>query len=530
MADDRPWSGTPSCQPVAVESAALDDARPLSAALDDARPLLIRGLLPTEAEALLPEAALQQDHGAVELSESPSPWAPIKLPNASLVRPAQRSMAFVDAVNLLAARAGRRSDRIHSYIRHASLHVLPRLSAALPLQRALALAGPRLEAANLWLGDGSLHSALHFDDRDNLMLLLRGHKEVLLLPPARLPSLGYAPREERQFVRRTAEDGSTSFAGSVHTGRAPVENHSPYRPARDGETPCYLSNVSAGDVLLVPALWSHAVHSSAAPSGRAPADAPVGASARASAASISGALHAMVNLWYVRGMHSFDAAVRAAPTFAPAHAVRGSTLRSLGRLKEANWAYRRALRLRSRAGAPFFFDATHGLALTLLDLERYAEAEPLLRASVAAVPRALDARTTHALALQRLSRDTEAASAFHTALISGPGDGHAYFGLGTSLARTARFSEAVRSLSQAAVLLPADGAVYHHLGLALGDSGHLQRAARALQKAVALEPSDAAGRGTAAARVDLAAVRRRQAVARAGGWSRALEAQLRSEL
>lgn len=527
----RLWSGALSCQPVAVGSVALDDARPL----------LIRGLLPTEADALLPEAALQQDRGEVKLEESPSPWAPVKLPNASLVRPAPRPMAFTDAVNLLAARAHRRPDGVHRYIRHTSLQGLPGLSAALPLQRALDLVGPRLDAVNLWLGDGSLHSATHFDDRDNLILLMGGRKEILLLPPAQLTSLGYASREERQFVRQVAEDGSTSFEGSVPTGRAPVENHSPYDPASGEQIPCYLSNVSAGEALFIPALWSHAVRSSATEA----VSASDGTSAGASAVPASRSLHAMVNLWYVRGMHSFDAAVRAAPAFAPAHAVRGSALRSLGRLTEAGGAYRRALQLRAQADEPFFSDATQGLALTLLELERYSEAVPLLRASAMAVPLSTGAQTTHGLALQQLSRDAEAAFAFRAALSSAPSDGRAHLHLGTSLARASRFSEAVRSFTQAAVLLPTDSAAYHQLGLALGDTGQLQRAVRALEKAVDLEPTSGAagwegGAGfggsaptatltTAAAR-DLAAARRRHAIAGAGGWSRTLEARLRSEL
>jgi len=42
----------------------------------------------------------------------------------------------------------------------------------LPLKRARQLCGPRIKSANLWLGDGRVQSAVHWDGHDNLLLQL----------------------------------------------------------------------------------------------------------------------------------------------------------------------------------------------------------------------------------------------------------------------------------------------------------------------------------------------------------------------
>ena len=73
----------------------------------------------------------------------------------------------------------------HAYVQQFPLSRGPRLTAALPLQRALYLASgaSRLVAVNFWLGDGGLRSALHYDPHDNLLVQLRGAKTLLLFPP-----------------------------------------------------------------------------------------------------------------------------------------------------------------------------------------------------------------------------------------------------------------------------------------------------------------------------------------------------------
>ena len=78
----------------------------------------------------------------------------------------------------------------------------PELRDALPLRRALHLAGEGLQRANIWINpraDG-MSSALHYDGHDNLLLQLRGSKSVLLLPPEAHADLGYRPRTEHVYT------------------------------------------------------------------------------------------------------------------------------------------------------------------------------------------------------------------------------------------------------------------------------------------------------------------------------------------
>ena len=60
----------------------------------------------------------------------------------------------------------------HAYIRHLDLNSFPDVAARLPLKRAKQLCGPRIKSANLWLGDGRVRSAVHWDGHDNLLLQL----------------------------------------------------------------------------------------------------------------------------------------------------------------------------------------------------------------------------------------------------------------------------------------------------------------------------------------------------------------------
>ena len=60
----------------------------------------------------------------------------------------------------------------HAYIRHLDLNSFPDVADRLPLKRAKQLCGPRIKSANLWLGDGRVQSAVHWDGHDNLLLQL----------------------------------------------------------------------------------------------------------------------------------------------------------------------------------------------------------------------------------------------------------------------------------------------------------------------------------------------------------------------
>ncbi len=304
--------------PALRSAPSCDTVRPSSAAeavalLGKAVPIRIEGLVSGDEGNWLPDAALQSDADAmVALSDAPFSSAPVKLPNRTLLRPSERRLPL-----RLALRELRRANRTghYAYVRHMPLERLPALHEALagPIARALHMAGPGLRKVNLWLGNGGLRSAVHYDGEDNLLLQLRGSKHVALFAPSQHAGLGYAAHVERRYV---FDAESREFAGSVPGGVAPVENHSPLAVfARDGgvdgdEAPAAeeaaaaaarLGRVKAGAVvctlqpgqaLFLPALWSHAVVSTVDASAKAVAAEAAATAVEAAVATTEAAVEA----------------------------------------------------------------------------------------------------------------------------------------------------------------------------------------------------------------------------------------------
>lgn len=490
-------------------------------------------------------AALELDATApVSLSIHPFPWAPLKWSNASLVRPAEHRLSFADAHHRIRTSSQSASNGEHAYLRHAALDTLPNFTAALPITRALSLAGPRLQQANLWLGDGRLRSSIHFDDRDNLILQLEGTKEVLLIPPALLGELGYATREERRFVLDATHRLLTS---TEPTGRSPVENHSPLQPfvatPHDGpplhglppedlvpneaalltriSAEASLCTLPAGDALFVPALWSHALFSRtdiAPPTGTR---APHGMRSQARVRhGRHGGVNAMINLWYVRGLASFEHAVAVAPSFAAAHLCHGSAMMALGdRPEQAVGAFERARACRT---APDY-EATRQLGLALLASSSVRSSSTRLHTTPPAA--ADDERRSE---LRRATALLKQAASMRPADLSAQQDyAHALTSVGAQHAHARRFGDASRCFERALNITPSDGGLYRQLANALHDLGGKRakrRALEALEAAVQLNPADSA------AVSELTSARLRRAVAHAGGWSRELERKVRTEV
>ncbi len=133
-----------------------------SVALRSAAPAILRGFPP-------PADVNFSASGSLRVDVSPAEHAniPLKLPNASLVRPAERQLPLEALIALL-----RDPQRpFNAYSRYLALTALPdAVRAQLPLDRLFALAGKRVTAANVWLGDGGMRSDVHYDGPDNLML------------------------------------------------------------------------------------------------------------------------------------------------------------------------------------------------------------------------------------------------------------------------------------------------------------------------------------------------------------------------
>lgn len=503
-----PWAswlrGAPTCASMSVTS-----RESALAVLDGGMPLVLDGLLPPSVE-LLPAALLQLDEKVrMDLTPLTADAAPTKLTNRTLIRPAEVAMTLSRAVALLQLNASER--RFHAYVRHMPLAQAPRTLAALSVDRAMALASheARLQTANLWLGDGGLRSSLHYDGHDNLLLQLAGEKVLLLVPPTLSEGHGlYEEHAEHEYIfvpDHTAERGSQTeaahesnspatmlplqgrFVGIRPRGAAPVENHaalpvfaSPTDDSVDASNAwtatsalrasvrdqAQLCTILPGQTLFLPALWSHAV---------------------ASTADGASGLNAAVNLWYVRGTASFTRALHASPHFAAGYFALGAALQTLERPSEAAAAYLEATRLRPR-----YFDATHNLASALQASGAAAEASASFRHATQIRPLEGRAYANLAATLRTQNRLGEAAEAYDYALTLEPRAARSYTGLGNTRALQGRLAEAI-SLLHAAVGMAGGTSerskAYNSLGVTLQESYRYDEAGAALRAALTLQPN-----------------------------------------
>ena len=96
---------------------------------------------------------------------------------------------------------------------------------------------------NLWFAIGATTSGLHYDAYDNLLLLLRGRKNVLLLPPSASAEL--APRPAHGASANHSQLGAAELASLVAS--AP--------------TPPLTFELLPGEALFIPEGWWHEVES-----------------------------------------------------------------------------------------------------------------------------------------------------------------------------------------------------------------------------------------------------------------------------
>ena len=199
------------------------------AIFDSATPAVLHGLVTGEPGTWLP-AGLLSGHEMVRVVTNPTPVAPLKRRGDTLVRPAELQLSWAEAVKTLVD--GTR--RHYAYASAVSLDHSPKVRDALPLRRALHLAGDALQRSNLWLNPPhkGMRSALHYDGHDNLLVQLRGEKEVLLFPPELHALLRYRPRSEHVYSNATGSEvaGRPSLSFETHSprsgrGGATLENH-----------------------------------------------------------------------------------------------------------------------------------------------------------------------------------------------------------------------------------------------------------------------------------------------------------------
>lgn len=115
----------------------------------------------------------------------------------------------------------------------------------------------------------------------------------------------------------------------------------------------------------------------------------------------------------------FAVAVAAEPLNTVYLSNHGNALRAVGRVAEAEQAYRRALQV-----DPTHIDAANGLGALLVETDRAAEGLPLFDAVLRERPESPEARLNRAIALELLGRRDDAVAAYLEILnsASGPGD------------------------------------------------------------------------------------------------------------
>jgi hypothetical protein len=132
-------------------------------------PLVLTGLVGDNAFEGIPDDLLTTTGGKVRVDVWPVDGGPCPAKAGGIIiGPTLVPVAADRVLPLL-----RETQRgYHAYIRHLDLNSFPDVADRLPLKRARQLCGPRIKSANLWLGDGRVQSAVHWDGHDNLLLQL----------------------------------------------------------------------------------------------------------------------------------------------------------------------------------------------------------------------------------------------------------------------------------------------------------------------------------------------------------------------
>ncbi|MFC3225861.1 putative 2OG-Fe(II) oxygenase [Marinibaculum pumilum] len=170
-----------------------------------------------------------------------------------------------------------------------------------------------------------------------------------------------------------------------------------------------------------------------------------------------------------------EEAIRRDPARGAYHNTRGSALRLLNRMAEAESAYRRALDL--EPGSPLY--ATN-LAVVLLETARPAEALEMTGRALQAAPDDPSVLNTSGLALQALQRLPEALSAFDRAVARAPGFADAQSNRRLALLQTGEAAAARAAAEAWLARMPADRDALTHLAAALAQAGDAPALARLL--------------------------------------------------
>ncbi len=166
-----------------------------------------------------------------------------------------------------------------------------------------------------------------------------------------------------------------------------------------------------------------------------------------------------------------------------AHANLGKTLAEAGRLDEAVFHYRKALRIK-----PGFYHVRYRLARVLGRQGRADEAVRELESLLRLRPTDAEVHTGLGIALLVEGRRMAAIERFRTALSIRPDDPEAHHYLGVALSGEGRMEEALGELREAVRLNPDYAEARYNLGIALMRDGEADQAARHFAEALRIRP------------------------------------------
>lgn len=188
-------------------------------------------------------------------------------------RPDETPMAFADFASQLVTPlhdSSGRQRRAVLYASHQNSSLQTEFEALwgdteLALAWADAAVGQPPAAANFWMGEDAARTSVHADLYDNLYVVVVGEKRFSLLPPMEGPRLGrrpfraatWRPAEPAQAV----EDCTAGLALHLDSPEACVHWADLDLEADDAtqELQPLRVTVRAGELLVLPALWWHAV-------------------------------------------------------------------------------------------------------------------------------------------------------------------------------------------------------------------------------------------------------------------------------
>jgi Flp pilus assembly protein TadD len=167
----------------------------------------------------------------------------------------------------------------------------------------------------------------------------------------------------------------------------------------------------------------------------------------------------------------------------PMHNNLGTVLVGQGRLDEAIYQFREAIRL-NPAGA----GVHDNLGAALAKQGKLDEAIRHLREAIRLDPACADAHNNLGAVLGRQGRLDEAIYHLQIAIKLTPGDAGAHCNMGDALASTGRLDEAIGQYQEAVRLKPDDAVTRCNLGQALAAKGRLDEAITHFQEALRLNP------------------------------------------